>query len=195
MAYSFPLTAAQFFGTLRVQSARFWLPDATVQEGNEGGELFTATRGPRLWQAEFSLIQGYHADMDREQALVSLLPMPGASFFAYDPRRTGPHYDPDGAILGAASPTVSGSNAREISITGLPVGYRIRRGDYIGFSYGASPTRHALHRAVDEATANAGGVASGIDVVPPIRPGLTNGTAVRFVLPVCKMVAVPGSIS
>lgn len=194
MALSFPLTAAQFMELVRIQSARFWLPDATVQEGNEGGELFTAARGPRLWQAEFSLAPAHHADLDRQEARLALLSMPGASFFAYDPRRTGPFDDPDGTILGAATPSISAASGRDMTITGLPATYSIRRGDYIGFAYGASPTRYALHRAVNEVTAVAG-VATNVEVVPPIRPATLTGVAVQLIRPTCKMVVVPGSVS
>lgn len=195
MALSFPLTAAQFIQKLRIQSARFWLPDATVSESTEGGEIFTASRGPRLWQAEFSLAAGAHADIDFDEAGLSLLAMPGATFFAYDPRRTGPKDDPDGAILGASAPIITSVAYRDIGITGLPAGYVLRRGDYIGWAYGSSPTRYALHRAVTTATASGSGVISAIEVVPPVRPGLTVGTAVTLRRPVCKMVVQPGSIS
>jgi len=195
MALSFPLTAAQFMQMLRIQSARLWVPDAVVSEATEGGEIFTASRGPRLWQAEFTLAPGAHADIDFDEARLSLLTMPGASFFAYDPRRTGPRDDPDGTILGANAPTISSVAYRDIGISGLPAGYVLRRGDYIGWSYGTSPIRYALHRAVSTATASGAGVISAIEVVPPVRPGLTVGTAVSLRRPVCKMVVQPGSVS
>ena len=53
MAFAYPLSPAQFLDQLRVQSARFWLPESLTTESSEGGEIFTADRGPRLWQAEF----------------------------------------------------------------------------------------------------------------------------------------------
>lgn len=194
MAFAFPLSAAQFMDTILISSATFWLPDATMQEGNEGGEIFTATRGPRLWQAEFTLARRPHADLDRQEARLALLTMPGASFFCYDPRRTGPHYDPDGSILGAATPTISTVSAREISIDGLPTDYKIRRGDYIGFAYGTSPVRYALHRAVEDVSALLG-IAWNVEVQPPIRDGLTAGTPVQLIRPTIKMKVIPGSVS
>lgn len=194
MALSFPLTAAQFMGLSRVQSARFWLPDGVVTEATEGGEVFSANRGPRLWQAEFVLARGHHSKVDFDEARLSLLAMPGASFLAYDPRRTGPQDDPEGAILGAAAPFISTVGYRDIGISGLPAGYVLRRGDYIGWTYGSSPTRYALHRAVTTATASGLGVISAIEVVPPVRPGLTVGAAIALHRPVCKMVVEPGSV-
>jgi hypothetical protein len=193
MSLTFPLPASEFMNLLRISSARFWLPDATVQEGNEGGEVFMASRGPRLWQAEFTLTRGHHADRDREEARLAALSAPGASFFAFDPRRVGPRFDHDGALLIGAAPVLSAFTAREISISGLPAGYQIQRGDMIGFSYGASPTRYALHRAVEDVIANTGGVAESIEVVPPPRPGASASTPVQLIRPVCKMVIVPNS--
>lgn len=191
MAFSFPLTAAQFMDLLRVQSARFWLPESLSIEGTEGGEIFTADRGPRLWQAEFTLAQGHHADVDAREARLALLAQAGRSFFAYDPRRTGPAADPDGAGLSGYSPVIgAATTARDLQITGLPNGYQISRGDYIGWSYGSSPTRYALHRAVT-APVVSGGSAT-VEVVPNIRPGWAAGAAVSLVRPACKMVVLPG---
>lgn len=195
MALSFPLTSAQFMALIKVQSARFWLPDSVISEATEGGEIFSAARGPRLWQAEFSLVVRPHADVDRDEARLALLGMSGASFLAYDPRRTGPHADPLGTILGASTPKISSVGYRDIGITGLPASYPLRRGDYIGWTYGTSPTRYALHRIVSDQTASAGGAITSVEVVPPVRPGLTVGTAITLKRPVCKMVLVPGSTS
>jgi hypothetical protein len=195
MALSFPLTAAQFMALIKVQSARFWLPDAVISEATEGGEIFSAARGPRLWQAEFSLVSGTHADADRDLARLALLAMPGASFFAYDPRRSGPYNDAIGTLLGSSAPIISNVGYRDIGISGLPAGYVLKRGDYIGWSYGASPTRYALHRMASDQTASGAGTIAAIEVIPPVRPGLTVGTAVSLRRPVCKMVLVPGSLS
>lgn len=189
MAFSFPLTAAQFFNLLPIASARFWLPESMTMESTEGGEIFTADRGPRLWQAEFSLAPGHHATVDDREARLSMLAQAGRSFFAYDPRRRGPAADPTGAGLTGYSPTITASTAREVTISGLPPGYKISRGDYLGWSYGSNPVRYALHRSVWEAVATAGGVAT-VEVTPNIRPGATG--AVSLVQPVCKMILVPG---
>lgn len=194
MAFSFPLTSAQFIDLLLVQSARFWLPSSVSMESTEGGEIFTAERGPRLWQAEFALAQGQHHAVDAREARLELLAQAGRSFFAYDPRRTGPAADPTGAGLSGYSPVISSTTAREVTISGLPPGYQISRGDYLGWSYGTSPVRYALHRAVTAPVANGSGVAV-VEVTPNIRSGTSAGAAVSLVRPVCKMILVPGSYS
>lgn len=189
MAFSFPLTAAQFFNLLPITSARFWLPASMTMESSEGGEIFTADRGPRLWQAEFSLTDDHHATVDDREARLSMLAQAGRSFFAYDPRRTGPAADPSGAGLSGYSPVISSTTAREVTISGLPPNYQISRGDYLGWSYSSNPVRYALHRSVTAPVATAGGVAT-VEVTPNIRPGAAG--AVSLVQPVCKMVLVPG---
>ena len=191
MAFSFPLTAAQFMSLLPIQSARFWLPESLTMESTEGGEIFTSDRAPRLWQAEFTLAQGYHDEVDDRESRLAMLAQAGRSFFAHDPRRTGPKADPTGALLGASTPVIgAATTARDLVITGLPNGYQISRGDYIGFSYGSSPTRYALHRAVTAPIASGGSVT--VEVTPNIRPGWSTGAAVSLVQPVCKMILVPG---
>lgn len=192
MAFSFPLTTAQFLNQLRVQSARFWLPESATMESTEGGEIFTAARGPRLWQAEFSLPPGHHATVDGREAQLSMLAQSGRSFFAYDPRRLGPAADPTGAGLAGYSPTITSATAREVTISGLPPNYRISQGDYLGWSYGSNPVRYALHRSVWGVVATAGGVLT-VEVTPNIRPGAAG--AVSLVQPVCKMILVPGGYS
>lgn len=189
MAFSFPLTAAQFMALLPIQSARFWLPESRTMESTEGGEIFTADRGPRLWQAEFTLAQGYHDDVDDRESRLAMLAQAGRSFFAHDPRRSGPKADPTGSGLSGYSPTITASTAREVTISGLPPGYQISRGDYLGWSYGSSPVRYALHQSVTAPVATAGGVAT-VEVTPNIRPGAAG--AVSLVQPVCKMILVPG---
>lgn len=194
MALNFPLTTGQFQNMLRVQAARFWLPESLTVERSEGGEIFTSERGPRLWQAEFTLAQGHHANIDEIEARLALLAQPGRSFMAYDPRRTGPKADPDGAGLSGFTPKIGAVTSREVTIAGLPGGYVISRGDYLGWSYGTNPIRHALHRAVSAATADGSGYAT-IEVVPNIRSGAAVGTAVSLIRPACKMIVVPGSYS
>lgn len=192
MAFAFPLSQAQFLDQLRVQSSRFWLPESLTLESSEGGEIFSADRGPRLWQAEFTLAQGHHHTVDESEARLALLAQAGRSFLAYDPRRTGPKADPEGAGLVGFTPKISITTGREVTLSGLPSGYQISRGDYLGWTYGTNPTRYALHRAVTAPVADGTGLAV-VEVIPNIRPGTTAGTTVTLIRPVCKMVLVPGS--
>ncbi len=196
MAYSFPLTAAQFMSRLPVQEITFDISEAMEISETGGGEVLMADLGTRLWRGKVSL-----GDMTADEAaevlpLIDILRRAGGSFMAHDVSRPGPRGDITGSTLGAAAPTLSqvNANARDIRLTGLPVGYRLNPYDYLAFSYGSNPTRFALHRAVNGQQANAGGTFGGwLEVTPNIRAGYAIGAAVTLLKASCKAVIVPGS--
>lgn len=194
MALTFPLTYDAFWGTLRIQAASFYLPATIETTRMASGEILTADLGARLWEADVQLAQGLHVNQAPFDAVLSILRESGRSFQAGDPRGKFPSYDPDGSILGVASPTISAiaANNREITIAGLPAAYQIRAGDFLSFSYG-TPARQALHQVVTGQTASGTGVAANVEVTPHIRPGATTGAAIKLVKPWCKMQIVPGS--
>lgn len=91
----------------------------------------------------------------------------------------------------APPPSVHSAGGNWLRIQGLPPGYVLRRGDWIGFFYGTSPTRRALHRVWSaEVVANAAGLTGQIEVEPLIRPGLVSGERVQLVRAACKAVLV-----
>lgn len=197
MAYSFPLSNAQFMALLPIRDITFDLPEAMEISGETaGGEILTAGLGERLWQGEIQL-----GDMTRDEAaeclaMLDVLRRVGGSFLCHDVSRPRPRFDPDGAILGGASPTLHSveANNRDIRIAGLPSGYQLRRYDYLAFSYGSNPVRRALHRVATPATAAGTGITGAFEVSPTIRPGYASGAAVSLVRPACKAIVVPGSV-
>lgn len=198
MAYSFPLSYAQFMALLPIRDITFELPPAFEISGEtEGGELITAARGERLWQGEIQL-----GDMTADEAaeclaMIDVVQRPGGSFLCHDISRPRPRSDPDGAILGAASPTLSSvdPNNRDIRLAGLPSGFQLRRYDYLTFTYGSNPVRRALHRVAEPATAAGSGITGAFEVSPAIRPGFAIGTSVNLVRASCKAIIVPGSFN
>ena len=195
MAYSFPLSVAQFFQLLPIRELTFDIPEAMEMSETGAGEILTADLGTRLWRGEVQL-----GDMDPDEAaevlpLFDVLRRSGASFMVYDVGRPAPRADLTGSILGGAAPklhTVS-ATSREIRISGLPVGYELRRHDYLAFSYGASPTRFALHRLAAGAIANGAGLTPLFEVSPNLRPGWALNADVTLVRASCKAIIVPGS--
>ena len=175
-----------FFGGLKIASVQWQLSRANLDTRTRGGAVIRSGIGAPLWTGTATLAPGYHADLAAVEALLAELTAPGRFVLAYDPRHNGPKADPGGAILGGASPTIhtlDGDN-RRMRIGGLPSGYVLSVGDYLGFQYG-SPARYALHRVTSAATAS-GGVTPLFSVAPNIRPGATTGAAVTLVRPVCK---------
>jgi len=97
--------------------------------------------------------------IDAQMQELAVLRGAGASFMAYDVTRGAPLFDPTGAVLGAATPTIHEllAGARELRLAGLPGGYVISSGDYVGFACGLGPVRQALHRVVTGGVAGVGG--------------------------------------
>lgn len=196
MAYSFPLTLAQFMDLLPIAEMTFDMPEAVEISETGAGEALAADLGARLWTGEIRLDAMSNDEEAVVSAMLDVLRRAGASFRCYDARRPRPRDDLAGTKLGGATPTLTAVSAstREIQISGLPAAYRIQRGDMIGWTYGSDPTRFALHRAASDVTASAGGVASLIEVSPNVRDGWTAGAAVTLYRPVCKAIVIPGSV-
>lgn len=197
MAYGFPLTRAQFMDILPIKELTFDLPEAVEISETGGGEVLTASLGHRLWQGEVQL-----GDMTRDEAadcmaMLDVLRRAGGSFMAHDIGRPGPRADLTGAVLGTASPKLLAvhANNREIRLSGLPIGYQLQRYDYLAFSYGANPVRHALHRIAAPAVAGTGGATGYFEVSPNIRPGFALDADVSLLKASCKAIIVPGTVT
>lgn len=186
MALTFPLSLASFFDGLAFVSARFTLPEMVETNESGGGELIVADYGPRLWEIELQLRSLPRADAEALTAKIRRLFGADASFMI----------GPPAARQSVSDGTISGTqNGREISLAGLSAGQVVRAGSYLSFTYGSSPTRYALHQAVETATADGSGTTGFFEVVPAVRAGANNGTVVRLASPYCKAVMIPGSMS
>ncbi len=191
---TFPLTLAQFYDLLPIQQAELDLPEALDMSQTTGGEVLTAELGTSLWSGRIELGVMTHDEVSAIRPLINILRRAGTSFLVSDPTRPWPRLDPNGTLLGAATPTILavGGSMRELSLTGLPAAYPISRGDLLSFTYGSSPTRYALHECVGSASANGAGQTGLIEVNPPLRPGVSAGAAVQLIWPRCKVRLVPG---
>lgn len=190
MARSYPLSVAEFFEQLPLAGISFKPGDHRTFSETGGGEVIAAGAGKRLWGGQITIDKDYHDLIAAVDADLAALEEPGASFLIYDARKPYPISDPTGAILGAATPTIASLNAnnRELTVSGLPAGYVLSKGDYIGWTYGANPTRYALHRIAVGGAANGSGVSPSIEVTPFIREGVSTGAAVSLIRVPCKAV-------
>lgn len=186
-----------FFGGLKIASVQWSLNRAQSTNQLRGGDVIKNQVGAPLWQGMATLAPAYHADLAETEAMLAKLTAPSEFFLAYDPRYNGPKADPAGAILGVGSgpssttaPTIHTLNAdnKRLRVTGLPAGYVLSAGDYIGWTYLSNPTRYALHRLVTGATASAAGLTPLFEVVPHIRPGVTVGADVELIRPAAKCI-------
>lgn len=196
MALGFPLSRTAFFDQLPIKDCVLDLPETVTASRTRGGEVLRAEIGARLWTAEVRLGMMTRAEAVEVLPLINLLRGAGGSFMMADPLRLFPRFDPTGAALGAATPLLGSiaSNRRDITLTGLPVGYVLARRDLLAFAYAASPTRWALHEVVNSrVVAGSSGVTTPFEVMPPIREGAAIGAAVTLVRPTCKAIIDPGS--
>lgn len=196
MALSFPLSLASFADLLPVQAYSCDLPERVQQSTTAGGEQLTADMAERLWTGRVNLGPMTRLEVGRPEVLIQVLKQ-GHAFHMLDGRRKYPLLDPTGSVLGAASVTILalGGDPRELSLTGLPVGYTLSAGDYLSFAYtDLSITRQALHRVVAATVvANGSGQTALFEVLPAIRSGAVAGAAVTLKKPYCKAVMVMGT--
>ncbi|HEV8037095.1 hypothetical protein [Yoonia sp.] len=190
---SYPLSHAQFLGSLRVEEVTFRLslPQEYTRLGD--GSAISASLGAALWTGSIRLAQTNHPRHAQMEALIALMDQPGATFLCHDPRQIGPANDPRGSILGSRTVTIHSvaSNMREVRLTGLPSGYALSAGDMLGLQYGANPVRYGLHRIVVGGTASSTGLTPLMEVVPNLRPGAVTGLAVQLIRPACKARLLP----
>lgn len=194
MAFTFPMTRAEFMDLLPVQDVRFFVGQQHQLSGTGGGEILKAEVAPPLWRGSVDLAPMSARAAAEIEALLATLEGPGASFEAYKKNQIGPKSDTLGAALSGYAPTLDfiDEATSEIKLAALPNGYSLSRGDFISFTYGTS---QALHRLGRGRTADALGVTFKIDLVPHLRPGAVVATAVELIQPYCKAVLVPGSVN
>lgn len=195
MPITFPLALADFMDLLSVARVTMSPRESVLQSTTRGGEVLRSDIGARLWGGRIVVAPASRAQMDQQVALAETLLEAQGSFMVARRSRHGPQADPTGAILGAAVPVILAVSIdwRDLSLAGLPAGYVLTRGDLLGFAYGTSPVRHALHRVLTTRTATGVGEITALSVTPLVRPGVTAGTPVTLVRPACKAVIVPES--
>lgn len=194
MTISFPMSTAEFMRTLLISELSFDDPENVETNMTGRGEVMKAELAPQLWSGE--AIMGKMTDHEARDpdVILSLLRGAGRTFYCYDTRRPGPLLDRTGAILGAAAVVINSlPSTREMSLSGLPSGYVLSRGDWLHFNYGAA---RALHRVVDvTVTASGGGVTPAFEVQPNVRPGAVAGASVTLIRAACKALLVAGGVT
>ncbi|RWR14257.1 hypothetical protein [Paenirhodobacter populi] len=195
---TFPLSVDDFLRRLPIAKITFDLPESVEVSETDGGDLLSADIGTRLWQGDITLGKITRDEDADALTLIDVLRQGGRPFCAFDLRRPGPRADLTGSMLGSAPVQIQAllSNNRQMSLSGLPVGYVLQRGDYLGWDYGTNPIRRALHKVVDvSVTATAQGQTDAFEVTPNIREGATVGSPVRLIRPFCTAIIVPGSVT
>lgn len=213
MPLVFPLSVSLFANVIRAcadaDGQRFVLNEPVMSAGGGEGTIYTAANGSAMWEGTIRTVPARGAAAHRIEALMDALRGAGRSFLMWDMTRDGPENDPAGAVVAGRQLVIAALEASRLKIgaasgqpviKGFPPELRLLPGDPIGIRYGSNPVRYGYHRVAPAATSygydrNRPGRSVWVDVVPPIRPGATVGSAVTLYRPTLKAVPVPGSIS
>lgn len=188
MAVGFPVPLSQFSDILRVKSMTLHCPTPKTRSQTRGGQMLQARLGPSLWQGECHLEFTSLPRTNGLRALIDLLLDENASFLLSPRDYFGPAADLGGVILAGASVTLQAvaSNGRDVTLAGLPPGYKLTGDDLFSFTYGSNPVRHALHRLVSGGTSSGGQVT--VEVWPRVATGWAAGSPVNLVKPRFKAI-------
>jgi hypothetical protein len=194
MAIAFPLARSVFVDRLKITAFRWQLLPFVETSGTGLGQVIVNEIAPRRWRAEVELARMPHAEAADIQALIDALG-PSGTFYLHNPAQIGPRADPTGAGLAGHTVgiTALGADNRSLRLEGLPAGYALKRGDMLHVDYGSSPTRRALYRLVEDATANLAGITGFFEVRPFLKAGTATGLVVTLVRAAAKMMLEPGA--
>lgn len=195
MARSFPLPASQFADRLLIRSVSWTLQESISSSGYGSGEPLDVELSPAVWTADVQLGNLTQVEAVEQRALILMHFKPGRPFRFYNRALPGPRRDPQGLILGGATPTIHtiGAEGRGLRIAGLPAGYQLSVGDMLHVAFGSDPLRYSLHQVGEGVTASAGGLTPEFDVDPAIPIGVATGLAVVLVRAAAIMIRVPGT--
>ena len=199
MAFSNPISTAEFWDAIPLQQGSQFEPDEAMEVNRTGGgSMLTSSSGHRLWRG--SVTFGLSSELERRKAaaVLNYVRQPGLPFLVYDRKREFPAADPDGTILGASSVTVLSGPSGDLSylrLQGLPAGYELTAGDLIGYTYGTDPVRYYVHELAESITADSAGETEAIRITPFRAHEVVSGTAVTLIRPPMVAVYDPGSFA
>ncbi|WP_309086382.1 hypothetical protein [Chelativorans sp.] len=197
MTLNFPLPLTDFADLLSIETVAWKLERWDEYSGLGNGDVIAAELAPPRWSGDVSIAPMYNDDAASVQALIESLDGAINSFYLYAPQKAFPMADPDGTLLGSATPTIGslGANNKSLTVSGLPAGYVLTRGDLFSFDYGTNPVRRGFHRVAETVMASAGGVTPSFEVRPHFRPGVTTGRPITLIKPAAKVFIMPGSFN
>lgn len=195
MALTFPLPFADFMALIRLTDGMFTLSRNDEVSGLPNAPLNAELASP-LWRFNGTTGPIPNDDAEAMASIFEMLEAPGRDFYVANPRKPGPRHDKDGAILGAAQPTIYAleSNNRELRINNLPPGYLLSTGDMVAFDYGpVGQKRRAMHRLAGDALATSAGQTEMVELSTFIRSGAAVGDRVYLAPATMRAKLIPGT--
>lgn len=195
---SYPLTPDLVQERLPIASLTMFRTLGDVYSRSAGGEVIVDKVGNDLWQGRITLGRMTPREAQGAEAIVEALRGPAKPFMVYPAQGAYPAADPDGSALSGFSPTLRLDPARldVMAIRNLPIGYKLRTGDYIGLSYG-NPVRYSIHRLVGNDVSFIPSVSrTGLfSVAPNMSPLVTDNHPVTLIKPSIKAIMIPDSFT
>ncbi len=177
---------------LKIADVRLVLGAHQQRSGRGSGDAVYADVAPQAWTASCTTAAMPNAEAWALMAKLSSLRGGLGTMLLYNASLPYPPADPDGSILGAATPTVTLiTDASTIRIGGLPAAYPIKAGTFLSIAYGSG--RLYLGQVVDDVTASGGGSASGVKITPALPESVALADAVTLVKAPGLFRVVPGS--
>lgn len=183
---------------LTIAGASFVLEPMIEITPLRSGLQLAADLGPSLWRTEVKSTSLRGANFGIVRAWFDTLSSL-KDFYGYDRGRQYPvSYTSWAGLTVSASPfdgtcqiaTVE-TNAVEINLKLLPIGFKLRPGDYLSFDYSSGASR-ALHRIVAGGDAGGGGLLT-VEVRPQVRVGWAANAVVTLYRAAARMKIIPGS--
>lgn len=190
MSLSFPLPFAEFGQRLPIQSAPWKLRRFEEMSWSAGAVPDVAELADPRWSCRVTLDI---MTLDEAAEIEALIEAHGSAkpFLLHDPRRAGPQFDREGLLIGSAAVTVAAVSPGAVSLTGLPAGYTLTRGDRLALLHGAG--RRGLHTVSATVVADLAGTTPAIPLTPAPRSVVAVGQSVELVVPKALMLIVPDS--
>ncbi|RMD93361.1 MAG: hypothetical protein D6811_05145, partial [Alphaproteobacteria bacterium] len=192
------LALADWFDQLRVTRVTWSLPASGDVVEVQGGTVQIVTRTTRQWEAELQFSVAAVEDARATEALLDIVGAPDTAVEVKPAPWSAPAYDPTGSLITGYSPTVSaiGTDGQSITLSGMPAGYVLAPGDFIGVSDAdvTGDRMNRLYRCRSTATADGTGTIGPITVSPLIDTMVEVGQPVTIKNPVMIGMALPSSL-
>lgn len=195
MAISFPVPLADLSDQLPIAGAKWRMRRHDEISGTGTSQILSMNVADELWTARVRLHLVGNDEADQIAAMIESLDGAINTFLFSSPTRAYPQADPDGSILGANTPAINdlGVNNKSMRIEGVGANYRLTRGDLLSFTWSADPTRHGMHRVMEDVQADGTGLTPFFEVRPHFRPGTITGLNVTLIKPFTRVMILPDS--
>lgn len=189
MTITFP--NAILLNSFPVKTVKFDLMPRQSKSRQANGTPIVVDFGLPIWAASFSTASMSHALCVEMQAVLNALDGMINPIWVRDTRREFPAAYPKGGFADTGSITTWGASGKSVSMSGLPAGFVLSRGDY--FTYVLSGKRY-LHQVMESITAGGLGATGDFEIRPHYPTGASGTVSATFLTPQMSFIVDPATI-